>query len=474
MTSQKFQWAADAPEWYLMPGTYDYELMLSDYQERSGSISVVSHAVTTLSATLPYSNASGVYTPLWAFNNSQVVGISSAGAGSISNQYLLFNNPTFGCTHCGSAPDRSLSPIFYSQNDYTFPSFAGIFLSGTSSYIHVNNPPSFAVATTGGGVTYYLNLQFFDTSHVTLSHAAAIRGWPAMNEISFYVTVPASQNPAPQGDVYVWNSSHDLIMSNDFVAVLPYDGYVSPDQLVLYGGSDNVVWGNTFSDPPGVPFGQTYAGIAEAESGDLIYNNNFSIDNPVVDLPFNFPNVADCLPQCQQSNLSDTGFYNFPHETWNVTPQPASNVANTVNGFPLSGNIMGSGYTVHGGPNSTTQGGNFFWNYGKSPNNRTTIPYVSRFRYTDWSNIFPLGCGTIQAPGAPCGTAPRLVGSYENGMQFGGDYAPIVAIGHTAPPAKSGSAIRGVEAAKVLGGASSPISPIMRSLRADQLSGRWL
>jgi thermopsin len=438
--SEGFQWAADQPAWYLMPGTYRYLIMLSDYKEQTGLITVGSSPVT-LTASLPYSPASGVYTPLWAFDNGQVAGISSKGSGAIADQYVLFNNPTSGCSRCGSAPDGSLSPVFYSQDDYTYKTFPGVFLSGTSRYIDVNAPPSFRVFATGGPATsYYLNFQFYQTSHVTLSHAAAIRGWPAQGEFSFYISVPASQNPAPEGDVYVWNSTHDLIMSNNFVAEIAQPGDVSPDQLVLYGGTDNVVWGNTFRDPPGAALGDTYAGIGIAESGDLIYNNNFEIDNPVVYLPFNFPNVADCLPQCEQSNFSNTWFYNLAHDTWNIAPQPASNVARTVNGFPLSGNVMGPGYTVVGRPHAPSQGGNFFWNFGRSPNNRTTIPYVSRFLYTDWSNIFPLGCGTIQAPGAPCGTAPPIVGAYENGIQFGGDYAPIIPIPHTAAISTSGVA----------------------------------
>jgi thermopsin len=434
--SQGYQWAGDVPTWYLMPGTYHYEVLLSDYQERTGEITVGTSPVT-LAVSLPYSTTSGVYTPLWAFDNAEVAGISSSGAGTISDQYVLFNNPTSGCTSCGSAPNGTLSPLFFSQNDYTFKTFSGVFLSGTNAYIDVNAPPSFLVhAAPNAFTSYYLNFQFYQTSHVTLSHAAAIRGWPAQSEISFYITVPASQNPAPQADVYVWNSTHDLIMSNDFVAVRPMGGDVSPDQLVLYGGTDNVVWGNTFQDPPGVALGRTYAGIGIAESGDLIYNNNFSIDNPVVYLPFNFPNVADCLPQCAQSDLNNTWFYDHPEDTWNVNPQSASHVARTVNGFPLSGNVMGPGYTVVGHPSSAGQGGNFYWNFGTSPNNRSTIPYVDRFYYSDWSNLYPLGCGTIQPPGAPCGTSPPIVGSYENGIQFGGDFAPIIPIPtHSAPVA---------------------------------------
>ncbi len=423
---QSYQWAPDVTAWYLMPGTYRYELMLSDYQERQGTL-VVGDSGAHLSVVLPYSPASGVYTPLWAFGDGQLAGISSTGTGTIHDQYVLFNNPTSNCSYCGRAANGELSRVFYAPNDYTFQAFPGLFLDGTHAYVDVNRPPSFSVGA-DGLVTYDLNLQFFETRHVTLSNAAAIGGWSAQEEISFYITVPASQNPVPAANVYVWNSTDDLIMGNTFVAAKPLAGDVSPDGLVLYGGTDNVVWGNTFRDPPGIALGRSYAGLGEAESGDLIFNNNFSVDNPIVLLPYNFPNVADCLPQCEERNLSNTGFYEYPHDTWNVPPEPASEVARRVNGFALTGNVLGPGYTVVGGPDAPTQGGNFYWNFGDAPNNRTTIPYVARFYYSDWSNIYPLGCGTIQAPGAPCGTAPAVAGAYEDGIVSGGDYAPIIPI----------------------------------------------
>lgn len=423
--SQGYQWMPDLPQWSLMPGTYDYEIMLADYTEVTGVLTVPlsESAPVALQATLPYTPSLGVYTPLWAFNNSALAGISASGAGTLSSQYVPFNNPT--TTNGGFTPGF-LSANFYSLDDYHFPTFTGVLLDGTTAYVDLNSPPTFEVHTaTSRGVTsnYYLGMEFFETSHVTLANDNDILGWPNWEEISFYISVPGAQNPAPQAEVFVWNSTDDLIMSNTFVGTPPGGGYVAPDALVLYGGSNNVVWGNTFEDPAHTAFGGTYAGIGLADAHDLIYNNNFSVDNPVVYLPYNWDNVADCLPQslggCSQNEAGNGWYYNnlanVEGDTWNVTPQAASNVVNTVNGFALSGNVLG--------PSVTTQGGNYYWNLGTGPNNLTTTPYVSRFYYSDWSNIFPLGCGTIQAPGAPCGTAPPVVGAYENGIQVGGDYA---------------------------------------------------
>ncbi len=417
-TSQGYQWAPDVATWYLMPDTYNYEIMLADYTQQNGTFKVVASPLT-LTVTLPYNHQMGVYTPLWALNNGQLAGISSSGSGTVSSQYVLFNNPT--TTYFGFTAGN-LSSNFYSKDDYSFPSYAGLLIEHTTAYVDATDLPAFSVTHTT--TAYYLGLELFYTSHVTIANDANLRGWPSWEEISFYATVPATQNPAPQAELFVWNSTNDLIMSNTFVGTKTTSGsYVAPDGIVLYGGGDNVVWGNTFRDPYGVAFGTTYAGIGLAEANDLIYNNNFSVDNPVVYLPYNWANVADCLPQylggCGYNQDDNGWFYNVQAnvigDTWNVTPQAASNVANTVNGFALSGNILGAG--------ETTQGGNYYWNLGTSPNNYTTTPYVSRFYYSDWSYVFPLGCGTIQAPGAPCGTPPPIVGAYENGIQTGGDYA---------------------------------------------------
>jgi hypothetical protein len=419
--SQGFQWAPDQPAWFLMPGTYRYALLLADYDQVRGTL-VVGTSTTSLIAFLPYNAKAGVYTPLWAFGNGQLAGISTKGSGSLANPYVPFNNPTTGYD---GFTNGSLSSFFFSYNDYFYPSFSGVLLSGTTAYVDVNAPPTFAVPA-GGGSSFYLGLEFYETAHVTLSHDAFVQGWAAWGEISFYMSVPASQNPVPEAEVSFWDSTGALVMSNQFVGTQPFGGSVAPDGLVLYGGTDNVVWGNTFSDPTGIPLNVTgpYAGLGLGEGGDLIYNNNFSVDNPVVYLPYNWPNVADCLPQtlgpCGADGHHNPVYYNDAANdrgnTWNVAPQPASDIVHVVNGHPLSGNVLG--------PSVTTQGGNYYWNYGIGRNGYAQYPYVSRFFYSDWSNIFPLGCGSVEPPGSPCGTAPPVFGAYESGIATGGDYAP--------------------------------------------------
>ncbi|MGP8159296.1 MAG: thermopsin family protease, partial [Thermoplasmata archaeon] len=221
----EFEWAPDEPVWYLPPGTYQYEVMLADYAEQNGTL-VVGTTPTRLAVTLPYHSSSGVYTPLWAFGNSQLAGISTSGDGSQSNQYHLFNNPTAGCTACGNARDGNLSTSFFSHNGFGFPSFAGILIDGTNAYVDIDHPVSFCVfGFTYGplsdsipGPYFYLQIELVSAHHITLANDPFVGGWPAMYELETLAgLLDAAENPFPTANVVLWNSSDNLVMSNTFV-----------------------------------------------------------------------------------------------------------------------------------------------------------------------------------------------------------------------------------------------------------------
>ena len=419
-----FEWAPDVPVWYLPPGTYGYQVMLADYAEQTGTL-VVGSSPTRLSVTLPYYPSGGVYTPMWAFDNAQLAGISASGDGTLSNQYHFFNNPTDHCTECGNAKDGNLSSAFASWNDYLYPSFAGLRLVGTTAYVDIEHPPTFCVfgfswgphASPNPGPYFYLQFELVSTHHVTLANAAQIGGWPAMFElVSMAGLVDAAQNPFPQANVMVWNSSDDLVRSDTFVSawLVPAVGSdcfgncpavtcswcVSPDGLLLYGGTNNTVWGDTFLDPsaPSIAPHRYYSGLAEAEKGDLIFNNNFAVDNPTVYLPWDLynascpdSNTGDCVPPLPPTYL----------DRWNVSPQPAGNVAATVNGFALSGNILG--------PTCPDQGGNFWSDYGNFENPIGVLPFVNRYDYSELA-------AAIHSPAL----------ENQSSIQLGGDYVPLV------------------------------------------------
>lgn len=372
-TASGYAWMPDVPSWSLMPGTYNYEAMLSDYQEQTGSF-VLTSTTVTFTATLPYQSGTagaGVYTPLWATNNAQLAGISSSGTGAVNSQYKLFNNAVAtGCTLCGSATANNLSASFYSPNDYDFPSFTGIQLMNTNLYVNVNNP---APTAQWSSVHDYLQIQFFNTTHVTLSNGTALRGM-SMPAIGIAL---ASQNILPQAAVTFWNTTDSLVYHNTFFAwkaVACADSSSLPcspnENLLMYNAASvnagNVIWNNTFRNPPGVALGTTYGGISVAENGDTIANNYFDVDNPVVAMFFNI------YTEVCQTNVAGYCVL-WPYvDAWNVANQSSSTVT-VVNGVPLTGSVSGSSF----------QGGNLWWNYGNSLNPFTPLPYVDTFAYTD-------------------------------------------------------------------------------------------
>lgn len=418
----EFEWAPDVPVWYLPPGFYRYEVMLADYAEQTGTL-VVGASPTRLETNLPYHPTSGVYTPLWAFNNSGLAGISASGTGSISDQYRLFNNPTADCSECGNAENANLSTNFFSLNDFLFPSFSGILIVGTDAYLDIDRPVSFCVFGFSWGPAtrpipgpyFYLQIELVATHHATLSNDSELGGWPAMAELGTLAgLVDAADNPFPQANVILWNSTNDLVKSNTFVPAwlvpappakcggvcpaITCADCVSPDGLLLYGGANNTVWGNTFRDPeaPSSAPAQAYAGLAEAESGDLIFNNYFSVDNPTVYLPYDIYNescpdgyAGDCFPLILLAE----------YDTWNVSSQPASNVAAVVNGFDLSGNILG--------PACGNQGGNYWQDFGNVLNPSGVLPFGNAYDYAELASILPPGSAV------------------ERSIQLGGDFEPL-------------------------------------------------
>ena len=192
-----FAWAPDVPTWYLMPGKYDWEAMLADYTEKSGSLTVGT-TPKTLTAVLPYHHAAGVYTPLWALDNAQLAVIPPGGAGTETKPYVLFNNPD-------PAAGGELNVNFLSYDDYYFPTFAGILLWGISDYVNIHAEVPFLVGYAyGDGM--YLQQELYQVQDVSITNAADILGWPLMPTLDAY---PAADNPVPVADLMIWDSSHD-------------------------------------------------------------------------------------------------------------------------------------------------------------------------------------------------------------------------------------------------------------------------
>jgi thermopsin len=333
----------------LPPGTYTFKVLLSDHATQY----VHASATTSTFVHLGSSPSVGIDTPLYAWGNAQLASISQpGGAGTIGNPYVLLNG--------GSA---TLDPLFGEFNDFNFPVFSGIFLTNTTSYVTITNAPSFSISYTlpveaasvalnGYPTTNFLQQVFLNVEHVSLVDNPVLSGW-----FSFYDAGTMLAN------VVFWNSSDNLIAGNSFE-----DMSVA---MNIYGGTNNVVWGNTISvsypvcvDPFSVlndPGNET--GLLLSADGDLVYNNIFDAPVPAITPT---TNLLTFVP----SSYVDT---------WNVTSAPASHVVK-VNGFSLSGNILGG----------TREGGNFWSMYGGPSNPYGTVPFDASGGISTGGDYLPL------------------------------------------------------------------------------------
>lgn len=322
----------------LSPHPYTFDFLLADYKPVKLTVTTSTSATITLSS----DPAMGVYTPLWAWDNAQLAAISQAGGtGTRANPYVLDSNAV-----------GSLSPLFGEFNDFYYPVFPGVSIANTNAYVTATGLTDFPVAFLlpaealfsahfGTPFTNNLGLQFFNDTHISLVNNAQLTGW------------------AFSGDTFIssvlfWNTSDSLIAGNNF--------QVQSIGAIVSGGTNNVVWGNVFTaatttavNPGSIQYGSAQQGLQVYESGDRIYNNAFLTPVTAVTPPFNLY----------------TGAPQLWTDRWNITPQPAS-IAHSVNGFALSGNILGH----------AVQSGNYWSNYGTAQNPYGVLPY------TDGGGIF--------------------------------------------------------------------------------------
>jgi thermopsin len=352
---------------YLSPGTYRYTVELSNYAPRTGTLVVPGPGAhgppTVLHVSLPRDMRRGIYTPLFAWENSQLPSISYFGLGVPWFPYFVFNNQ--------NAP---IGTLFGVVNDYGYPVFPGVLLVGTTASVEFYSPPSFVTEFAGEFVYPYENSLpwwFSGVSHVAVVGGSNITGW-----FGFNVYGPGYWTPF---DMVFYNSERNLVARNVF-------DVSGGGGLLLAGGGNNTVWGNTFNEvlPTGYNFAIGYGqglGIQVAESNDLIYNNNVETPTTAWQLIFNLY----------------TGASELFSNRWNVSVQPAW-FAHFASGFPLvplTGSIAGSAW----------QGGNFWWDYGLAlnPYNGAVNPY-GQLPYTE-NAVTPLGYSPYIYPG--------------------GDYAPL-------------------------------------------------
>jgi thermopsin len=382
------------PNFYLPAGVYTIEVLLSGYNPFIGTFDL-SKSGKAPWISLTRNPATGVYTPLYAFSASDLANIStnsgSFGIGSVGNQYRLMHAaPTVGAPF---GIPGSLSWLFSNLNDYLFPVWMGEYINSTSAYAQSNPAPSFLMVYPtwqyrmldyfGVPTTDQFQLYFFHVQDFTLAATPGIYSW-------------ANGEAFPIYSVVCNDCKNDLFAGNSF--------RVSDGGLELTGGGTttpvgasvpstrNVVWGNTFVPHPQPAFPGLIPpsnSLAVTESFDQIYNNAFdahdglnaTVLSPAVDQ--NWWNVT-----CQSGYSPMSGGV-YPGPT---VCQPLS-YSQTVNGFTLTGSIVGSHY----------QGGNYWAAYGGVWNPYANLPFKDRR-------------ASLNGPGGIESTTPP----------FAGDYAPLI------------------------------------------------
>jgi thermopsin len=331
---------------WLAPGDYNLSILLADYDEAIGALVVGSTPISVVYSMVANA-ANGIYTPLYAWENSQFPAISNGGAGVPSDPYQIVNAQPF-----------AMASIFGTFNDYTFPVYSGVMFWGTSASVVMSNMPAMAtqmpyinVATSSPFPNNDLQYLLYNCSNVALVNSTHIGGWFFPQVFYGYESgegAPFVGNFYQTFSVDLWNVTDALIANDTF--------RTQAAGLALAGGHSNVVWGNTFTmapQPTGLPEAplNLSLGIEEAEQVDLIYNNAFDTTDTAVNAPFDLYTSA----VVQWQNI------------WNITPTPAATVNHAAGfpEFPLTGTIIGN----------ATQGGNYWWDYGSAANPKGVLPY---------------------------------------------------------------------------------------------------
>jgi len=328
---------------YLMPGNYSIKTELSGYSPVTNTIDVT--GPVSVPAAIASNPSAGIYTPLWAFSNSQLAAISSGGSGTVASPYLLLNAGT-----------PALGTEFGLYNDFTFPVFPGVFLMGTTASVEIANEPSLTVATNAFAfpgqylpATNSPQFWFWNVSNVAIVNTTFSGGWFGANAFypisfdTFNVIFYASTNNLVYKDTFA-TPGQGLLLFAGSSAFGPSTG----------GGGNNTVWGSTFYQTvvTGCPslvcetlFPYSYGlGLQAAEGNDTFVNNAFA--NPTT--------------AWQVTANMYTGYPQFYVNTWNVTP---GHILAPLANFP---NLAFSGGNILGG---LKQGGNYWWDYGYLPFN---------------------------------------------------------------------------------------------------------
>ncbi|MGC2035580.1 MAG: thermopsin family protease, partial [Thermoplasmata archaeon] len=341
------------PNMWLQPGIYTVEVMLSGYNSIVQTVDLTSGGYN-LNITLTKNPASTTYTPLYAYSNSQLAAISTSGAGTSSNPYILWGNQPAAA---------SLSPLFGDMSQWPFQVWQGIEVNSTTAHATWEPLPSLSItypwwevqylqtapATGPLPLTNHLPIYLFDVQNVTIADSTNISAEYASAATGGY-------------SILASGVKNVLIAGNHF--------NVSDEGVDFTGaGGNNTVWGNWFYplkqslNPATSGAEPTSTALADADSAtatvgnDHIYDNAFYTNSSASTTAGIYWNVS-----CQ-AGYSPASFF-----VGGGIPCQPFGYSQVVNGLTLTGSIVGSSY----------QGGNFWFNYGNEPNPYANLPFLDR------------------------------------------------------------------------------------------------
>jgi thermopsin len=358
------------PNTWLQPGIYTVEVMLSGYDTVTQTVDLTSGNVD-LTIHLTRDPSSQTYTPLYAFSNAQLAAIATSGSGTATDPYQLWN-----------AQEGSIAPLFGDLSQWPFEVWEGIYVNATTAHATWAPLPSLSItypwwevqflytapSTAPLPLTNQLQIFLYHTQNLTIYGSSNVGGW-------FAYAAATGYNLIAKGVRNV------LIADNHF-------NYTNVGVEFSGDGGNNTIWGNTFTPVDlAASYGvyPPFTALTVNQNGDRIYNNAFYTNFPATSGSSytDYWNVT-CVP-----GFTPTKFLA------GAACEPLS-YSQVVNGYALSGSILGSSY----------QGGNFWLNYGDSANPYGAIPF---------ENVGSMFLGP-QIGGVGTGRGDR------------GDYAPLILV----------------------------------------------
>jgi len=194
----------------LTPGTYSLQVLLSNYAPafESNISGKANGPAKVISFNLSFNMSYCGYTPLYAFNNNQLSNIAVQGNGTPMEPYILADQ------FC------EVDPVFGELNDFGFPVFMAVFLSGTTDYVSSVDSVQPCVLNSYNGSYVGFNSMpyaFYKVQNYSMigMHVCGI----------FY----PGEDGFVAGEITFWDSSNDFIVQTSFDTKFPITTVNSTD-----------------------------------------------------------------------------------------------------------------------------------------------------------------------------------------------------------------------------------------------------